>query len=139
MRQLFREYAAELNVDLCFQGFEKELAELPGKYAEPGGCVLLARAEEQIAGCVALRPFGGDACEMKRMFVRPEFRGCGIGERVAVEIIARGRRMRYQKMVLDTLAQLVPAIRLYERLGFRRIDPYYANPLNGVVYMELCL
>jgi putative acetyltransferase len=137
VRTLFREYAAELNVDLCFQGFEAELAGLPGKYAPPGGCVLLAECDGHVAGCIALRPFRDNACEMKRLYVRPEFRGRRAGEQLARAIIERGRAGGYDTMVLDTLATLTPAIKLYEQLGFARMSAYYPNPLPGVVYMAL--
>jgi ribosomal protein S18 acetylase RimI-like enzyme len=138
-RTLFREYAASLNISLCFQGFETELAGLPGKYAPPSGCLLLAGSNSQLAGCVAVRPIEGDACEMKRLFVRPEFRGLGLGRQLAVDIISQARSIGYRIMRLDTLETLKPAIALYETLGFKTITAYYENPLPGVVYLELKL
>jgi ribosomal protein S18 acetylase RimI-like enzyme len=131
VRALFREYAEELGVDLCFQGFEEELASLPGKYGPPSGALLLA--EDQ--GCVALRDVGGGVCEMKRLYVRPSERGLGVGRKLAVAILARGAKLGYHEMVLDTLDHLTAAIQLYRELGFIERDPYYVNPLPAVVYM----
>jgi putative acetyltransferase len=139
VRQLFREYAAELDVDLCFQGFEEELAGLPGKYAPPKGSLLIASAEDQIAGCVAIRPLVEGECEMKRLFVRPSARNSGVGRKLACKIISVARELGYIAMRLDTLDRLTEAMRLYEDLGFRRTGPYYENPLPGVVYWELRL
>ncbi|TQV75102.1 GNAT family N-acetyltransferase [Aliikangiella marina] len=136
-RDLFREYQSFLGEDLCFQGFEQELAELPGKYADPTGAILLAEHQEKIIGCVAVRPIEGEVCEMKRLFVRTEAQGLSAGRLLAEAIIARAHLLGYKKMQLDTLERLVPALALYEKLGFKRIEPYYANPLNEVVYLEL--
>lgn len=135
-RQLFREYSAELGVDLCFQGFARELETLPGAYAPPGGALLLARVAESPAGCVAMRPRGDDLCEMKRLFVRSPFRRCGLGRALVREIIAAAERAGYGKMVLDTLDWMKPAMALYESFGFQRGAAYYENPLPGVVYFE---
>lgn len=135
--KLFREYEAELGVDLCFQGFEEELSSLPGKYAEPRGAILLALDGEEPAGVVALRPFGETECEMKRLYVRPKYRGYGAGRRLAEAIVEAARAKGYGSMVLDTLERLQPAIRLYESLGFRRCEPYYSNPEPDVVFMRL--
>ncbi|MDH4196431.1 MAG: GNAT family N-acetyltransferase [Candidatus Aminicenantes bacterium] len=139
MRRLFREYQELLGVDLCFQGFEDELAELPGKYAPPTGALLLAFDGEEAQGCVALRGIAPGVCEMKRLYVRPAYRGQGLGRTLAEAVIAEGRRIGYRTMRLDTLEKLREAIGLYESLGFRRIPPYYANPLPGVIYWELDL
>jgi len=134
---LFREYQSYLDVDLCFQGFEQELATLPGKYADPAGAILLAEHNGQIAGCVAVRPLKDDICEMKRLYVREEFRGLSAGRKLAEAIIEKARQSGYKKMQLDTLQRLNRAIGLYAKLGFKEIKPYYANPLNEVVYWEL--
>jgi putative acetyltransferase len=138
-RRLFREYEAFLSVDLCFQGFEEELAGLPGKYAPPSGALLIALTRETVAGCVALRALGDDVCEMKRLFVRPEYRSTGLGKRLAREVVDVARGLGYSLMRLDTLDRLTEAMRLYESLGFRKTEPYYENPLHGVVYWELDL
>lgn len=138
-RDLFREYQQFLNVDLCFQGFEEELASLPGKYAHPKGAILLAEHEGEIAGCVAVRPIEGETCEMKRLYVKDEFRGLAIGKKLADAIIEKARELNYQKMQLDTLERLETAMGIYQKLGFEKISPYYANPLDEVVYWELQL
>jgi GNAT superfamily N-acetyltransferase len=139
LRELFREYEAFLGVDLCFQGFEAELAGLPGEYAPPAGWLLLALDGERAAGCVALRPLADATCEMKRLYVRPTHQGQGLGRRLAVAVIEQARRAGHRRMRLDTLETLTEAMNLYESLGFRQIQPYYDNPLPGVVYWELDL
>jgi carbonic anhydrase len=143
VRALFREYAGELSVDLCFQNFEGEVAGLPGAYAAPGGALLLARAAGEVAGCVALRAFHElrhkpeeRVCEMKRLYVRPAFRGHGMGSKLARAILAEGARLGYERMLLDTLETLKPALGLYTRLGFTSIPAYYPNPLPGVIYLQ---
>lgn len=139
-RKLFEEYAAWLDVDLCFQGFEKELRELPGGYAAPDGRLLLATDEGEVAGCIAIRRIGLDICEMKRLYVRPAFRGLGLGKQLVTAIIDAARSVGYQKMRLDTLPRMMEsAVKLYREFGFREIDAYYANPVAGTVYMELDL
>lgn len=135
-RALFREYADELGVDLRFQDFEAEMAELPGAYGPPRGRLLLAFRDGELAGCAAVKDLGGGACEMKRLYVRRAFRREGIGRLLAVAVLDEARRLGYARMRLDTLERLRPAMVLYESLGFRRIDPYYDNPLEGVVYLE---
>jgi ribosomal protein S18 acetylase RimI-like enzyme len=137
VRALFREYAGALNFSLCFQHFDAELAGLPGDCAPPRGRVLLARAEADLAGCVALRPFGNDACEMKRLFVRPAFRGQSAGLMLAERIIAVARELRYPRMLLDTAPQMTAAIALYRALGFRETTAYRENPIPGALFFEL--
>lgn len=134
--QLFREYEQFLNVDLCFQGFEAELAGLPGKYAPPTGALLLAVDGKQAAGCVAVRPLKESICEMKRLYVRPQYRGTGLGRLLAKHIIAEAEKLSYDLMKLDTLATLNEAMGLYQSLGFSQTDAYYHNPLEDVIYWE---
>lgn len=144
-RALFREYAVELSVDLSFQGFDAELAALERVYGPPGGAVLLAADETasgdvagSTAGCVAVRPApaaGTGACEMKRLYVRPGYRGRGLGRRLAEAVVDEGRRLGYRRMVLDTLDEMEQARAVYGSLGFREVPAYYANPLGGVHYM----
>jgi GNAT superfamily N-acetyltransferase len=142
VRRLFREYEAFLNVDLCFQQFESELANLPGKYAPPSGTLLLAMDGQRTVGCGALRRLGAiqdRTCEMKRLYVCAEARGLGTGGQIARRLIQEGVRLGYSTMLLDTLDRLESAIHLYESLGFVRTKPYYDNPLPGVVYWKLDL
>jgi putative acetyltransferase len=136
IRDLFREYEQALQVDLCFQGFEEELAGLPGKYDPPQGCLLLASADGQPAGCVAMRPLVEDICEMKRLYVRPAHTGQGLGKQLALKVIERAGAVGYARMRLDTLDKLRQALGLYADLGFRKCPAYYDNPLPGVVYLE---
>ena len=139
-RELFREYEAWLEVDLCFQSFEKELAELPGKYSPPDGRLLLALDNGQVAGCAALRKIGDGICEIKRLFLRPAFRGQGLGRKLAEAVISEAKQIGYERMRLDTLPpKMNDAIALYRSLGFTEIEPYYDNPVPGAKFMELDL
>lgn len=139
-RLIFREYANSLNVDLCFQGFEAELATLPGEYAAPGGQLLLALVDDEVAGCGAFRPLPdvdfANACEMKRLYVRPAFRRFGLGRLVAQRLLDDARRAGYSTMLLDTLDEMESARELYATLGFGDIPPYYYNPIPGAHYLK---
>ncbi len=139
-REILREYAAGLGVDLCFQGFEDELAALPGDYAAPAGAFLLALVDGQVAGCGALRPLAdvdyANACEMKRLYVRRAFRGFGLGRLMAQALIDRATQAGYSNMLLDTLDDMEAARGLYESLGFEEIPPYYYNPIPGAHYLR---
>jgi len=134
--ELFREYAESLNFDLCFQDFDRELEGLPGDYAEPEGLILIAESEDKTAGCVALRKIDRETCEMKRLYVKPEFRGKKIGLLLAEKIIEEAKKIGYKKMRLDTTPQMKKAIQLYKSLGFKEIKPYRFNPIEGAIYME---
>jgi GNAT superfamily N-acetyltransferase len=135
-REMLLEYAAGLGFDLCFQDFDKEIAGLPGAYAEPEGAILMAVVGNAAAGCVALKPLSGCACEMKRLYVRPGLRKMGMGKALAEAILEMGARKGYTVMRLDTLETMTEARLLYERLGFVRCDPYTFNPFPEAVYME---
>ena len=136
-RRLFLEYAESLNLDLEFQGFSRELAELPGDYKPPAGCILLAAIADGYGGCVALRPLENKICEMKRLFVIPACQGHGIGKALARAVIAEARTKGYQKMRLDTIESMQAARGLYPSLGFKTIEAYCHNPLDNPCFMEL--
>ncbi len=142
-RSLFEEYASGLGVDLCFQDFERELRELPGKYQEPEGTLLLALYDSKIAGCCALRPLTvpdhPHAAEMKRLYVRPAFRGKGIANGLVTQVLKKAKEAGYSCVLLDTLKTMEEAQLLYKRLGFQEIPPYYDNPVEGVRYLKLKL
>ena len=139
VRQLFTEYAASLEVDLCFQGFAQELAELPGSYAPPQGSLLIAEYEGQAAGCVALRKINEHASEMKRLYLRQAYRGSGHGRSLVLRIIQEAQQKGYHSLHLDTLPSMQEAIALYRSLGFQEIAPYRHNPVEGALYLELAL
>ena len=143
-RVLFNEYAASLGFSLCFQSFEQELALLPGDYAPPSGRLLLAEwiegERERLAGCVALHRLQDEVCEMKRLYVRPEFRGKGIGQALANAVVEEARKIGYRHMRLDTVPSIMGnAVALYRSMGFREIPAYCVNPIAGAIYMELRL
>jgi ribosomal protein S18 acetylase RimI-like enzyme len=138
VRELFQEYVSWLDVNLCFQNYDKELAGLPGDYAPPGGRLYLAVENDRVAGCVALRKIGDETCELKRLYVRPEFRGTGLGRKLTETVIRDARAIGYRRMRLDTLpAKMGQAIAMYRSLGFKNIEPYYDNPYDDVAFMEL--
>ena len=137
-RELFLKYAESLGFSLCFQNFDKELAGLPGDYAPPEGRLLLAEYEGQLAGCVALHALEPGICEMKRLYLRPQFRGKGLGRALAERIIAEARLIGYRRMRLDTVEPVMKdAVAMYRKLGFEEIAPYCSNPIAGALYMEL--
>lgn len=139
VRALFKEYALSLGIDLGFQDFERELAELPGEYAPPTGRVILAYQEEQLVGFVGLRKFIDGICEMKRLYVRSEYRRKGTGRGLAEAVIEEARKIGYERMRLDTLPWMVEAIELYDALGFKEIATYRYNPIEGARFFELIL
>ncbi|MGO9310308.1 MAG: GNAT family N-acetyltransferase [Spirochaetia bacterium] len=135
-RDLFEEYGRSLGIDLSFQGFDAELASLPGKYAAPQGAVIVARFDGRPCGCVALRRIDESTCEMKRLYVRPGYRGLRIGEELATRIMEAAAARGYAAIRLDTLPTMTPAVALYRSLGFQEIAPYIFNPLPGALFME---
>ena len=136
-KSLVEEYAASLGIDLGFQRFDRELRQFPSHYASPDGRVLLAKSGNQIAGCVCLRPLTDRMCEMKRLYVRPEYRGQAIGKQLALAAIQEAKTIGYVCMRLDTLSTMSAAMALYETLGFSRREPYYDNPIEGAMFFEL--
>jgi putative acetyltransferase len=143
VRDLFLDYQAGLGIDLCFQGFEAELAELPGTYAPPAGALLLACVDGEPAGCCAMRPLYNtdhlNACEMKRLFVRPAFRGFGLGRLLVERVLSDGQLAGYTTMLLDTLSDMETARALYQEVGFVEVAPYYHNPIPGAHYLKVDL
>jgi ribosomal protein S18 acetylase RimI-like enzyme len=140
VRELFLEYAKSLNFSLCFQSFEQELAKLPGDYAPPEGRLSLATLDAQPAGCVALHKLDPEICEMKRLYVRPHFRGMGLGKALVERVVADASEIGYKRMRLDTVEPVMRyAVRLYRNVGFIEIAPYRENPIEGALYMELRL
>jgi ribosomal protein S18 acetylase RimI-like enzyme len=137
-RELFLEYAQSLGFSLCFQNFDEELAGLPGDYAPPDGRLFLAEHEGQLVGCVALHKLESSVCEMKRLYLRPQFRGRGFGRALADRIIAEARQIGYRRMRLDTVEPVMKdAVAMYRKLGFKEVAPYRPNPIAGAMYMEL--
>jgi len=139
VRSLFQEYAESLDFELDFQDFREELATLPGKYAPPMGCILVAKEKGETVGCVAVRPLGEAVCEMKRLYVKPAHRGKSLGRELALAIIEEAKRLGYRAMRLDTVKAMKEASALYRALGFQPIDAYCYNPLPGAMYFELKL
>lgn len=139
VRELFREYEAGLGIDLSFQQFDLELASLPGAYAAPAGCLLLARVAGELAGCAGVRPFAPGTAELKRLYVRPHARGLGAARALADAALRHARTRRYARVVLDTLPTMDAALSLYGSLGFRDIEPYRVNPIAGTRFMGLDL
>jgi putative acetyltransferase len=139
-REIFREYAKSLAVDLCFQNFETELATLPGEYEPPAGCLMLAFVDNALAGCAALRALPdsdyANACEMKRLYVRPAFRRFGLGRLLAQALLDEAQRAGYSEVLLDTLDDMEAARGLYATLGFEEVPPYYYNPIPGAHYLK---
>lgn len=139
IRELSLEYAESLGFSLCFQNFDKELANLPGDYSPPDGRLILALDENKPIGCVALRKLEKDICEMKRLYIKPEMRGIGLGEQLVRTVIDEAVKIGYMKMRLDTVPKMKEAIDLYSKIGFKEVGPYRENPIEGAMYMEMDL
>lgn len=137
IKTLFREYTAMLGVDLSFQDYDEKIKTLPGKYSPPYGRLYLAEYGGKLAGCAALRPINKEICEMKRLYVKPEYRKFGIGKLLAQTLIDDARKIKYKTILLDTLAILDAAVIMYKKLGFTETEPYYDNPLDNVIYMRM--
>lgn len=137
IRRLFLDYAKSLSINLCFQNFSEELVSLPGKYGPPEGALLLALVDGKSAGCVALHKLSSGVCEMKRLYVRNEYRGLGLGKRLIKEVISEAATRNYQYIRLDTLSTMTEALNLYQAFGFYDIEPYVYNPIKGARYLEL--
>lgn len=135
-RDLFIEYSEQLQIDLCFQGFDAELRSIHERYGAPDGCLLLAHDEQGLCGCVGVRRFDASRCEMKRMYVRPRARGRGLGRLLGLEALRFAQRRGYEEMLLDSLPTMSAAVRLYESLGFERVSAYYDTPIAGTVFMR---
>ena len=139
-RELFLEYAKSLGFSLCFQNFDQELADLPGQYVPPEGRLLLAECDGQLAGCIALHKLSDGICEMKRLYLRPQFRGRGLGRVLVDRIMGEARQIGYERMRLDTVEPVMKdAVAMYRKIGFRETAPYCTNPMPGTLYMELLL
>ena len=136
---LLREYETDIGVSLDFQDFEAEVSGLPGEYVPPKGCLISAWEGAALAGCAAFRPRGAKICEMKRLYVKPRFRGSGLGAALVRQLVRRAREMNYESMRLDTLPDMARAQDLYRFMGFTRIEPYYPNPVSGSTFWELML
>jgi putative acetyltransferase len=139
VRELFREYWTSFGFSPCFQGFETEVAGLPGAYAPPGGALVLALIDGHAAGCAALRRFDAQRCEAKRLYVRPQFRGQGVGRALLDWVIAEARTMGYREIAGDTIPQMAVALAMYDRAGFERTGPYAEAPTPGAIYLRLKL
>ena len=139
VKKMFEDYGSSLEINLDFQDFDQELANLPGDYSPPDGSLLIAFWRGEVAGCIALKRFADGICEMKRLYTKPQFRGVGIGRALCEAIIVRARRIGYERMRLDTLPSMETARGLYASLGFREIEPYRYNPIEGAHFMELVL
>lgn len=136
-KDLFLKYANSLNFELCFQNFEKEISDLPAQYSEPTGCIIICYEDDNPIGCVGLRKFSEGICEMKRLYLRNNARGKGIGRVLAEKIVEKAKELGYRKMQLDTIETMKEAISLYKSMRFKEISPYRFNPVKGVIYMEL--
>lgn len=136
VKSLFAEYVSSLGYELNFDHFDRDIKELPGKYAPPDGRLLLAECDDDVAGCVAMRKIDNDVCEMKRLWVRPFFRGEDIGRALAEKLIDEARSIGYKKMLLDTISTMTEALTLYKSLGFKETEPYYDSPVEEAVYFE---